>query len=69
MRMRTHLHAELIQAISNLLKHCPHPIHFYKVKAHSGINGNEGADACARTCYDEASALLAEILRPMGWTT
>eukprot|EP00983_Pelagomonas_calceolata_P007376 240580-Pelagomonas_calceolata.AAC.1 len=21
------------------------------------------------TCYDEASALLAEILRPMGWTT
>eukprot|EP00983_Pelagomonas_calceolata_P018203 570768-Pelagomonas_calceolata.AAC.1 len=33
MRMRTHLHAELIQAISDLLKHSPHP----------------GADACAHT--------------------
>eukprot|EP00983_Pelagomonas_calceolata_P016381 517465-Pelagomonas_calceolata.AAC.1 len=49
MRMRTHLHAELIQAISGLLKHSPHPVHFYKVKAHSGIIDNEGADACART--------------------
>eukprot|EP00983_Pelagomonas_calceolata_P067306 1149427-Pelagomonas_calceolata.AAC.2 len=25
MRMRTHLHAELIQAISNVLEHSPHP--------------------------------------------
>eukprot|EP00983_Pelagomonas_calceolata_P010405 337395-Pelagomonas_calceolata.AAC.1 len=49
MRMRTHLHAELIQAILDLFKHSPHPVHFYKVKAHSGIISNEGADACART--------------------
>eukprot|EP00983_Pelagomonas_calceolata_P058608 1145562-Pelagomonas_calceolata.AAC.3 len=27
----------------------PYPIHFYKVKAHSGIIDNEGAHACART--------------------
>ena len=49
MRMRYHLHAELIHAISTIIEHSPHPIHFYKVKAHSGIIGNEGADACART--------------------
>eukprot|EP00983_Pelagomonas_calceolata_P002920 96274-Pelagomonas_calceolata.AAC.1 len=49
MRMRTHLHAELIRAISDLFKHSPHPVHFCRVKAHSGIIGNEGADACART--------------------
>eukprot|EP00983_Pelagomonas_calceolata_P066446 1149050-Pelagomonas_calceolata.AAC.1 len=49
MRMRSHLHAELIQAISSVLEHSPHPVHFYKVKAHSGIIGNEGADAYART--------------------
>eukprot|EP00983_Pelagomonas_calceolata_P013851 443589-Pelagomonas_calceolata.AAC.2 len=49
MCMRTHLHAELIQAISDFLKHSPHPAHFYKVKTHSGIIGNEGADACACT--------------------
>mmetsp|Transcript_1067 Transcript_1067/g.2390 ORF Transcript_1067/g.2390 Transcript_1067/m.2390 type:complete len:174 (-) Transcript_1067:76-597(-) len=49
MRMRYHLHAELIRAISTILEHSPHSIHFYKVKAHSGIIGNEGADACARS--------------------
>ncbi|KAF5837018.1 hypothetical protein DUNSADRAFT_4943 [Dunaliella salina] len=49
MRMRYHLHTELIHAISTMLGHSSHPIHFYKVKAHSGIVGNEGADACART--------------------
>eukprot|EP00983_Pelagomonas_calceolata_P028699 898961-Pelagomonas_calceolata.AAC.1 len=48
MRMSTHLRAELIQAISNVLEHSLHPIHFYMVKAHSGIIGNAGADACAR---------------------
>eukprot|EP00983_Pelagomonas_calceolata_P024995 785952-Pelagomonas_calceolata.AAC.1 len=29
MRVRTHLHVELIQAISDLLQHSPHPVHFY----------------------------------------
>eukprot|EP00983_Pelagomonas_calceolata_P076040 1153252-Pelagomonas_calceolata.AAC.2 len=48
MRMRTRLHAELIQDISNILKHSPHPVHFYQVEAHSGIIDNEGADTCAR---------------------
>eukprot|EP00983_Pelagomonas_calceolata_P017629 553155-Pelagomonas_calceolata.AAC.1 len=32
-----------------MLEHCPHPIHFYKVKTHAGIIGNARADACART--------------------
>eukprot|EP00983_Pelagomonas_calceolata_P053269 1143234-Pelagomonas_calceolata.AAC.1 len=49
MRMRYHLHAELIRALSTIIEHSSHPIHFYKVKAHSGIIGNEGADACACT--------------------
>eukprot|EP00983_Pelagomonas_calceolata_P067201 1149401-Pelagomonas_calceolata.AAC.3 len=49
MRMRTHLHAELIHAISKVLEHSPRPIYFYKVKAHSGIIGNKGADTCACT--------------------
>eukprot|EP00983_Pelagomonas_calceolata_P125954 1161259-Pelagomonas_calceolata.AAC.1 len=49
MHMRTHLHVELIQAISNVLEHSLHPVHFYKVRAYSGIIGNEGPDACTRT--------------------
>eukprot|EP00983_Pelagomonas_calceolata_P064539 1148177-Pelagomonas_calceolata.AAC.2 len=48
MCVRSHLHAELIQAISNALEHSPQPVHFYEVTAHSGVIGNEGADACAR---------------------
>eukprot|EP00983_Pelagomonas_calceolata_P066681 1149157-Pelagomonas_calceolata.AAC.2 len=46
-RMRNYLHAELIHALSTMLEHSPHPIHFYK--AHSGIIGNEGAGTCAHT--------------------
>eukprot|EP00983_Pelagomonas_calceolata_P101879 1158746-Pelagomonas_calceolata.AAC.5 len=49
MCMRTYLHAELIQAISDLLEHSPHPVHFCKAKAHSAIIVNEGTDACACT--------------------
>jgi len=49
MRMSTHLHAELIQKIANIIEHSLCPIYLYKVNAHSGIVGNEGADACART--------------------
>eukprot|EP00983_Pelagomonas_calceolata_P127660 1161428-Pelagomonas_calceolata.AAC.3 len=45
--MRSHLHAELIQAISIVLEHSSHPVNFYKVKAHSVVFGNKGADACA----------------------
>eukprot|EP00983_Pelagomonas_calceolata_P065993 1148818-Pelagomonas_calceolata.AAC.1 len=33
MCMRTHLHAELIQAISIIVEHSPHQLNFYKVKA------------------------------------
>eukprot|EP00983_Pelagomonas_calceolata_P065422 1148579-Pelagomonas_calceolata.AAC.9 len=46
--MRTHLHAKLIQATSNILEHSPYPVHFYEAKANPGIIDNEGADACAR---------------------
>ena len=47
--MRNHLHAELIESIAGIIEQSPRPIHFFKVKAHSGVIGNEGADACART--------------------
>eukprot|EP00983_Pelagomonas_calceolata_P133135 1161936-Pelagomonas_calceolata.AAC.2 len=50
MRMRTHVHAELTQAISNVLEHSLHLVHFCEVdKAQSGTIGNEGADTCAHT--------------------
>eukprot|EP00983_Pelagomonas_calceolata_P086414 1156752-Pelagomonas_calceolata.AAC.2 len=66
MRVRTHLHAEFIQVISNILEHSPHPIHFYEVKAHTGIIGNEGADACARAASltDTADIALPDARDP-----
>ena len=44
-----HLHAKTIRKIVSIIENSPCPIYFYKVKAHSGVIGNEGADACART--------------------
>ena len=66
MRMRYHIHAELIHAILSIIEHSPHPIHFYKVKAHSGIIGNEGADACARTAavFDTVGITLPDTRDP-----
>ena len=48
MELDHHKHKPLLTAICSRIQHSPEPIHFYKVKAHSGIIGNEGADAIAR---------------------
>ena len=48
MTIRSHKHSQLIQAIVNELENRAEPVHFYKVKAHANIIGNEGADAVAK---------------------
>jgi ribonuclease HI len=42
-----HLHRELLKDIVNLVHSSPSTITFYKMKLHSGIIGNEGADHLA----------------------
>ncbi|KAJ9512615.1 hypothetical protein QJQ45_018876 [Haematococcus lacustris] len=48
MSLITHKHNDILTAIATLIIDSPATIHFYKVRAHSGIIGNEGADALAK---------------------
>ncbi|KAJ9526341.1 hypothetical protein QJQ45_009815 [Haematococcus lacustris] len=48
MTLITHRHNDILTAIATLIIDSPVTIQFYKVRAHSGIIGNEGADALAK---------------------
>ena len=45
---RAHIHSSLLKQIVSMIYASPEPICFYKEKAHSGIAGNECADAIAK---------------------
>jgi ribonuclease HI len=46
--VRAHVHARQLQFIANRIRRSPAPICISKVKAHSGVIGNEGADILAQ---------------------
>ncbi|KAJ9532315.1 hypothetical protein QJQ45_010378 [Haematococcus lacustris] len=48
MSLINHRHNDILTDIATLIIDSPDTIHFYKVRAHSGIIGNEGADALAK---------------------
>ncbi|MGQ3168988.1 MAG: RNase H family protein, partial [Hydrogenophaga sp.] len=48
MSLRTHRHKDILAEIATILSNSQVAIHLFKVRAHSGIIGNEGADALAK---------------------
>ncbi|KAJ9511013.1 hypothetical protein QJQ45_002805 [Haematococcus lacustris] len=48
MSLRTHRHKDILAKIATILTNSQDTVHFFKVRAHSGIIGNEGADALAK---------------------
>jgi len=45
---RKHTHPKLLEHIASLIKKSKTPIHFFKVKAHTGVIGKECADVIAK---------------------
>ena len=45
---RHHIQGDVLQSIAKAIRQSPLPIHFFKVKSHDGIIGNEHADALAK---------------------
>ena len=46
---RHHIQGDVLQSIAKAIRQSPSPmIHFFKVKSHAGIIGNEHADALAK---------------------
>ncbi|MGQ3168986.1 MAG: RNase H family protein [Hydrogenophaga sp.] len=48
MSLRTHRHKDILAEIATILTNSQDAVHLFKVRAHSGIIGNEGADALAK---------------------
>jgi len=45
---RHHIQGDVFQSIAKAIRQSPSPIHFFKVKSHAGIIGNEHAEAFAK---------------------
>jgi len=45
---RHHIQGDVLQSIAKAIRQSPSPIHFFKVKSHADIIGNEHADALAK---------------------
>jgi hypothetical protein len=63
-----HIQGDVLQSIAKAIRQSPSPIHFFKVKSHAGIIGNEHADALAKksaTTYSIADTSI-RIAGPEG---
>ena len=66
---RHHIQGDVLQSIAKAIRQSPSPIHFFKVKSHASIIGNEHADALAKksaTTYSDIADTSIRIAGPEG---
>jgi len=67
---RHHIQGDVLQSIAKAIRQSPSPIHFFKVKSHAGIVGNEHADALAKksgTTYSDLADTSTKTAGPKGY--
>ena len=63
---RHHIQGDVLQSIAKAIRQSPSPIHFFKVKSHAGIIGNEHADALAKKSATTSSDLAGTSINTAG---
>ena len=63
---RHHIQGDVLQSIAKAIRQSPSPIHFFKVKSHAGIIGNEHADALAKKSATTYSNIAGTSIRTAG---
>jgi len=63
---RHHIQGNVLQSIAKAICQSPSPIHFFKIKSHAGIIGNEHADALGRKSATTYSDIADTSIRTAG---
>ena len=63
---RHHIQGDVLQSIAKAIRQSPSPIHFFKVKSHAGIIGNEHADALAKKSATTYADIADTSIRTAG---
>jgi len=63
---RHHIQGDVLQSIAKAICQSPSPIHFFKVKSHAGIIGNEHADVLAKKSATTYSDIADTSIRTAG---
>ena len=61
-----HIQGDVHQSIAKAIRQSPSPIHFFKVKSHAGIIGNEHADALAEKSATTYSDIADTSIKSAG---
>jgi ribonuclease HI len=64
--LRHHIQGDVLQSIAKAIRQSPSPIHFYKVKSHAGIIGNEHTDALAKKSATTYADIADTSIRTAG---